>query len=134
MLAEAFGLAHPAAAPRRAPGLPGEQFLVALQGQPLVRCAALAEAAEDGRRLNGLRCLGVARARFVRVFLTAAPGAIGLREAAGFAALVTALLREDPGGDDAGAAPVPPGPAGDDGRSPPREGAVPQGRGPVYRI
>lgn len=145
MLAETLGLAHPAISPRGTSAVPEEQFIVALRGQPLVRCATLAEATEDGRRLNGLRCLGVARARFVRVFLTAAPGAMGLREAAGFAALVTVLLQEDDTGrGDAGTRTG--APAGDGSTAPdlgpseppraPGRGPglpSPQGRRPVYR-
>ncbi|MBW8269753.1 hypothetical protein [Caldovatus aquaticus] len=135
LAAEMIGL--PDAGPPRRPAEPEEQFLVALRGQPLVRCATLTEAAADGRRLNGLRCLGVARTRFVRVFLTATPGAMELRRAAGFAALVTALLQDgaaQAGGgppEEGGAAPPAPRlPFGLEERPPP----LPGGRGPVYRL
>ncbi|GGG48994.1 hypothetical protein GCM10010964_40420 [Caldovatus sediminis] len=146
MFIETLGLAHPAA-PRHGTQQPEEQFLVALHGQPLVRCAALSEAAADGQRLNGLRCLGVAQARFIRVFLTTTPGTLGLREAAGFAALVTALLQDgaaasgDPGAAPAAPpaeGPAAPGPAltpgADDGPWERGQRPLLQGRGPVYRI
>jgi hypothetical protein len=146
MLVETLGLAHPAP-PRPGARQPEAQFLVALHGQPLVRCAALSEAAADGRRLNGLRCLGVAQTRFVRVFLTAIPGTIGLREAAGFAALVTALLQDGaaaPRNPEVAAVapraegPDAPGqavtPAADDGLWARGQRPLSRGRGPLHRI
>ena len=100
-----------------------ELFLVAFRGRPMVRCALLVEE-QDGRSLNGLRCLGVAQARFVRVFLTAAPGAMELRRAAGFAALATAVLQ------DRGTSGQP---SSDDGLLEEGQEAVPVVPGPVYR-
>lgn len=125
MLDEAKAFA--AAAPARQVEV-HEMFLVAFRGKPMVRCALLLEQ-QDGRPLNGLRCLGVAQSRFVRVFLTAAPGAMELRRAAGFAALITAVLQQDrpPGAGGPNA------PAASDGLLEEGEEAVPLVAGPVYR-